>query len=348
MKRAVFAAAAVAWLAFVTPGSAQVDQHRMAAEVIAAASSGDIAAVRSYLAQGYAVNTRRGGMSALTVAVVDKRTEMVRFLLSQGADPNSVYQDDYVSGYEAGVPVLAIAERAGNEEIAALLRAAGARGAPAVAQVRSPPPAPPAPVGVVTGPLAQRARQGSAWPDAGQIGVGGAVLFSTSGGERWKAGTVREIGTGERAGLVLVFDPALNDRHWVEPSRVVRPAREAFWTGFFVGDWELNTGMAVTQRTDGRDVYRIVTGGLRLPPLRINADGTYAWRATEGGRERLVRGRWKPREDAPGIVLLGGPRDADWTLWHTSTRSTRDVLGRDEIRVSGPSYSWLGHRLPTR
>lgn len=97
-------------------------------------------------------------------------------------------------------------------------------------------------------------------------------------------------------------------------------------------------------RTDGRDVYQVVTGGEKLPPLRINSDGTYQWREADS-QAKIVTGRWKARDDVPGIVIMSGPRGVDWTLWNTSTVSTRNVYKRDQIRVHGPVYSWEALRL---
>jgi hypothetical protein len=145
--------------------------------------------------------------------------------------------------------------------------------------------------------------------------------------------------------MYLVSDPALNDRNWTAFSAVVGVTRQPFWTQFFVGDWELNTGMAMFERTEGRDVYRIVNGGMSLPPLRINADGTYAWRISQGGRETLLRGQWAARQDAPGIVLLKGDRGTDWAVWFNSTQSTVRTFGRDQIRLNSPTYSWVGLRI---
>lgn len=184
------------------------------------------------------------------------------------------------------------------------------------------------------------------WPEAGSIPPGERILMSTSGGERWRPGVVTEIGSGEFVGTIKVMESPEDSwsGSWLDPSRVVRPTREPFWTAFFVGDWEVNTGGAVNYRTDGRDVYQVVTGGGKLPPLQINSDGTYQWREADS-QAKIVTGRWKARDDVPGIVIMSGPRGVDWTLWNTSTVSTRNVYKRDQIRVHGPVYSWEALRL---
>lgn len=110
--------------------------------------------------------------------------------------------------------------------------------------------------------------------------------------------------------------------------------REAWWTCLFVGDWEVSVPVAATVVTDGRDLYRQWSGGMRLPPLRIHADGTYLWRVEEGGAERVIEGRWVAEPDHPGLVLLDGQDGADWTVYNTTDRSTRETFGRDAIILS--------------
>lgn len=48
-----------------------------------------------------------------------------------------------------------------------------------------------------------------------------------------------------------------------------------------------------------------------MEALRVNADGPYQWRTRD---RRIVRGRWVPAPDGPGIVLKAAYRGRDWTL----------------------------------
>ncbi len=60
---------------------------------------------------------------------------------------------------------------------------------------------------------------------------------------------------------------------------------------------------------------------------------------------RVIRGRWVPRRDGPGIVVLKGERGTNWTLWNNSTRSSARIFNADRIRLSSPVYSWIAFRI---
>jgi hypothetical protein len=323
--------AALAAAALSTASLAQTDDpYRTAAEVNAAASIGDVAAARGFLDAGFDVNYRRGNSTALGAAVIAGRAEMVRFLLSRGADPRTIIKDEYVSGLENGVSVLDYARKGGRDDIvAALLGAMGE--APAAIPVQAAPPA------QAPAPAATKVSQ---WAAPASFAAGADILFTTSGGAEWRAGVVEKVGSGEFDRQYLIRE-ANGSTHWVDFTRVTAPARQSYWTGYFVGDWDINTGIAVTQRTDGRDLYQIYTGGLRLPPLRINADGSYSW----GVGGKLIKGRWTARTDAPGVVLLAGDRGVDWTVVNSTTRSTLDIIRADEIRLTSSVTSRIGHRI---
>ncbi len=100
--------------------------------------------------------------------------------------------------------------------------------------------------------------------------------------------------------------------------------------------------------TDGRDVYRVVSRGMSLPPLRVNRDGTYSWRVLANGSERVIDGRWVAREDGPGIILLAGDEGRDWTVTNATDRSTLRNFGRAEIHLTTPEISYMtGRRIVT-
>lgn len=329
---------AVAAIVFSGPVLAQ-DVERVATEVFAAASTGDIPALTALLDAGFDPNYKRGGRSALAHAVLSGRLEAAKLLLSRGADPNTVYEDQDVVGYDRPRALLEIAESTGKASIAALLRAsAGSRPTRGGASNRADTPEGAQKVDrPVASPAATRA---SRWAAPNSFSAEEQVSFTTSGGAEWRSGRVVLVGSGEFTNMYLVEEPN-GSRHYVDWNRVTSVSRQPYWTGFFIGDWDINTGIASTFRTDGRDVYHVVSGGMRLPPLRVEANGTYIWSTGSG----QLRGRWVPRGDAPGITLLKGDKGSDWTLVNSTTKSTLVTFKTDEVRLSSPVYSRIGHRL---
>ena len=324
-----------ALIAISAPAVAQ-NADRLATEVFAAAADGDIKALTRFLDDGYDPNFRRGGRTALAHAVLSGRTEAVRLLLSRGADPTTTYYDPYVVGYDHPRSLIEIARSTGKNEIAAIL----SQQTPKSEQTATTPTAidRPKKVNPVTRPAASLGA--SRWAPPNAFSADDEILFSTSGGADWRLGRVVEVGSGEYARLYLVEEPN-GSRHYVDWNRLTSRERQPYWTSFFVGDWDINTGIASTFRTDGRDVYHIVSGGMRLPPLRVNADGSYIWST---GSE-VLRGKWIARNDAPGIVLLKGAKGTDWKLVNSTTRSTHVTFKVDEVRLSSSTYSRVGHRL---
>ena len=326
-------------IACSAPAVAQ-DADRQATEVFAAAADGDVRALTSFLDGGYDPNYRRGGRTALAHAVLSGRVDAVRLLLSRGADPRTTYHDPDIAGYDRPRSLIEIADATGKREIAALLRARG-NSKPGTNERPANAPVATADAGKATRAPDQTRNVGASnWARPTAFAAGDEILFTTSGGSEWRSGRIIETGSGEHVKLYLVEEPN-GSRHYVDWNRVTSKTRQPYWTEFFVGDWDINTGIASNFRTDGRNVYHIVSGGMRLPPLRVNGDGTYQW--SVGGK--VVRGQWVAREDAPGITLLKGDKSADWRLVNSTTRSTHDIFKTDEVRLSSPGYSRVGHRL---
>ncbi|HEX2190085.1 MAG TPA: hypothetical protein VHG51_14355 [Longimicrobiaceae bacterium] len=192
----------------------------------------------------------------------------------------------------------------------------------------------------------------AAWLPHGAFRVGDRVRYTPNGGPLWYTGVVERVGpdpdavAGTTDEAYLVRDERVDRRQWLDRQRVAGMEREPFWTGFFVGDWEVSVPMAMGTIERGGETYRIVTGGMRLPPLRVNPDGTYLWVVEEDGATRVIRGRWVPREDAPGLVLLHGDRGGDWSLANVTDRSGLQTFGRDQIHLSSDCCTYLaGQRI---
>lgn len=190
------------------------------------------------------------------------------------------------------------------------------------------------------------------WLPHGAFRVGDRVRYTPNGGPIWYTGVVERVGPDPEAVVgttdekYLIRNERFDSREWADRQQVAGIEREPFWTGFFVGDWEISVPMAMGTYVQGRDVYRVVTGGMRLPPLRVNADGTYLWRVEENGRERVIRGRWMQRDDAPGIVLLDADQGGDWRLSNVTDHSGLQTFGRDQIHLSSDCCTYqAGQRI---
>jgi hypothetical protein len=95
--------------------------------------------------------------------------------------------------------------------------------------------------------------------------------------------------------------------------------------------------------TDGTNLYRTYSGGMRLPPLKVNADGSYSWRVEQNGRETLIKGRWAPNPDGPGIFLRKGEHGVDWLMYNNTDVGSQ--LGETVI-LSNKKYTYYdGTRL---
>ncbi len=121
--------------------------------------------------------------------------------------------------------------------------------------------------------------------------------------------------------------------------QVVAPGQK--WdNSFFIGTWEVQiTGATSTFIKDG-DLYRRFSGGMKLPPLVISANGTYTWTLPN---KKVIRGQWKPRDGVPGITLLKALDGLDYTLYEktegfATTDKTRDEIGLHHLPSSTGYY----------
>lgn len=237
--------------------------------------------------------------------------------------------EEFVVGQETPRPLIDYARKSSSSEIVALLQARLNDG-----RAVAPEPAI-APAAVLVPakrpvPTVSTGRASTRWAAPGSFAPGQTVLISTSGGLNWRSGKVLEIGGGDDERQYLVVD-GNNQTHWLDWTRVTATTRQTYWTHYLVGDWKLHTGMSSVVRTNGRDLYRVIEGGMKLPPLRINADGSYVWTPLSG---KPIRSRWTARPDEPGMILKAGEKGLDWTLYNSTSKSSIDASGADEIRLT--------------
>ncbi len=320
-------------------------------ELISAAGYNQLTEVKRMLDAGYDVNGKSAGGTALHTAIVFGRTAMVELLLQYGADPSITDDDNTVPGY-GGLTALQLAEKFGRPEIINLIKQSiGSKNAVNVS-VQEPVKTSTAPPinskSIVdsgsTGLIAvNNALFSPSWEKPGRFEIGETVLYSRDRGKTWKRGTVTKIMTLDHVPRLKgvpfyqVDDERKITSDIVDTAFVTTLERQKYWTGFFVGDWNLTLPMAVTERVQGNDIYRVYSGAGRLPPLRVNADGSYAWTLD---KNTVIRGSWKANENGPGLILLKGNRGDDWILYSTSEASERESFKTDTVRLVSASGNY--------
>ena len=309
LQRLRFAAPIVCLLSL--PAAAQNIDEMSLSDAAHYCRAGD---VKALLDRGVDINSQNsGGYTPLMMAVTYGCEEVVRMLLERGADTTI----ENASGWDAAY----LAKINNYRKIQAML----AQPAPAPAPQPQPAPAP-----------APRPGGAAAWPALGAYQVGQTVLYSGTAGKTWDSGVIRSIDPVygyNIEGLTGSYDPFL----------VVGIQREPFWTNYFVGDWRVSVPMAMGTVTDGTWLYRTVTGGMRLPPLRIEANGNYYWRVMKNGGEQLIRGKWVPNPQGPGVILKNAEQGADWLVYNNNR--TGSTLGQTVILSSDCCTYYDGTRL---
>lgn len=272
--------------------------------------------------EGADVNARTsGGYTPLMIAAGVGDEAMVRLLLARGADPSLVNDSGWTASY--------IAEINQHRHIQELLK--GAATTTVAARVDA-----------TRGPSRQSKTISAAgndshgWPKLGAYPPGHTVIYSGSAGKTWNRGTVKNIDPTYGYNFEDVSGS-------VDAYQVVGASREPFWTDWFVGDWNISVPMAMNVYAAGGDLYRVVDGGMRLPPLRINQDGTYTWRYFGSAGETLLRGRWQPNPDGPGVILKAAAHGADWLVYNNTMSSS--ALGHTVIVSSDKHTHYDGKRI---
>jgi hypothetical protein len=188
-------------------------------------------------------------------------------------------------------------------------------------------------------PVIPTSQAAHAWPLFGNYTVGDSIIYWVPTG--WRKGVVKEVGVMIPTGKISVdysekkylIDPdayALGN-DWYEWTGVVKPTRQAFWTTWFIGNWQIGEVMAHhNDIKDGKekDTYYYMDA---TETLTINANNTYSWKLING---KTLTGKWKPATDQPGIVLLKAYRDFDWTLRNATTNNDRSIRKLDIIDLT--------------
>ncbi len=311
----------------------QRSTYDLAAWIIASVDSYDTTTINWALKEGGQIDFKRAGMNALELAMYYKKTAMIKFLLQKGASVDSVNQD--------GLNALQYAEKIGNEEIIQLIKE---KIKPMVAAPAKPAITETLPTNEKTEPVTNAPLNTNAYK------AGDKVLMSRDRGKTWEPGTIKEVSTNKRLiadGIspYLVENTAKTAQDYLDLNFITSFSRQAWWTNFFVGDWKLNLPIAATERIIDRDVYQVISGGDRLPPIRINANGTYSWVID---KKKIIKGRWIKNADAPGITLLNGYRGANWIVYNTTDNNNRKIYKTDYIIIAdqkGNYISYHGFRI---
>jgi hypothetical protein len=170
---------------------------------------------------------------------------------------------------------------------------------------------------------------------AGVFKTGDTVLYSQT--STWSKGVIKS------------YDP-VNRRYTLQDVyvgipcyAVAKPAR-TYNNDFFVGLWNVSVSGANYTTVDGGKVWDNVSSGTKLFPLQIKSDGSYTWKVSAN---KTINGRWKPREDAPGILIVNGIDGKDWLVYETTEAFATSKNTRDEIRFHHQK-SGTGYYLATR
>lgn len=304
----------------------QRSAYDLAAWIIAAVDYYDTTNINWALQQGGQIDFKRAGMNALELAIANKKTAMVKFLLDKGASVDSVNQD--------GMNALQFAQKKGEPKIIKMIRAKMKTNNNEVPEQNT----------IVNNKKAEVINT----PESSKPNiykVGDRVLHSRDRGKTWEPGIIKEISNNKRSledGLppYLVENSTKTSQNYLDPNFITTLNRQHTWTSFFVGDWNLQLPIAAVEREIDGDVYRVFSGGDRLPPLRIKADGTYSWVID---KNNVIKGKWKQKDDAPGIWLLKGYRGINWLVYNTTDNNNLKIYKKDYIIIADPKGDYISN-----
>jgi hypothetical protein len=175
--------------------------------------------------------------------------------------------------------------------------------------------------------------------------VGDKVLISRTRGKSWEPGTIKEISTDpgvsdDGTPQYMVENMTKTAQQYLDLNFITTLTRQPNWTSFFIGDWDLHAPIAAVDRVIERDVYTIISGGDRFPPIRINANGTYSWVID---KNKIIKGKWIQNENAPGILLLRGYRGANWSVYNSSDKNNRKIFKKDYVIITDEKGNYLAN-----
>jgi hypothetical protein len=302
--------------------------YDLAAWIIAAVDDNDTTTINWALKQGGQIDFKRGDINALQLAIYKGKADMVKFLLAKGASVDSVDAN--------GKTALAYAEKMERPDIIQLIRRHMNLGSPTAVVITdtiksSAGGLPTTTTGALQKELLYR--------------VGDTVLHSRDRGKTWEPGIIKEVSTNARLladGIspYLVENMAKTAQGYRDTNFITTLSRKPGWTTFYIGDWDLYLGLAVTERLIDRDVYQVISGGTRLPPLRINSDGSYSWVLD---KKKIIKGKWQANKNQPGIILLNGERGADWLMYNTTDTNNKKIYKTDYI-ILAPINQYYGNK----
>lgn len=304
----------------------QRSNYDLAAWLIAAVHDNDTTAANWALDQGLQIDFKRSGSNALHNAIYKRNVEMVKFLLRKGASLDSLNAE--------GQNALQYAEKAGHPVIIQLLKNRSGITDQPKAQPYKMDTARKRDMPLVNKPPATAVNKNPAFK------AGDVVLHSRDKGKTWEEGTFIKISTdpefiSQNLPLHLVENKTKTDQRYLDINFITTLNRQPSWTNFFVGDWDLYLSIASTERVVNRDVYQIISGGDRLPPLRIHTNRTYTWIVDN---KKVIKGNWKPNDNAPGIILLNGDKKLNWLMYNTSDAQSRKIYKSDYIMLVSDSH----------
>ncbi len=305
---------------------AKYDQELKDGALYREASAGNLPEVKSIIQGGGNVHyqSAQQKFTILMAAAGSGKIEVVRYLLSLGADPTAKDWWDQTA--------IDKARSVGANDIVQLLQAVMDSKTPKPVPAPKPkePATPPAKEPVNETPQQVVNNGPTSWPLFGSYRTGDSILYWVPGG--WRKGVVKELGVAKPTGKISVdfserkylVDPdayALGN-DWYPWTGVVTTARQPFWTAWFVGEWKIGEVQAhhneVKNGKETDTYYQM--GATEL--LVVNKNGSYTWKLIDGKR---VTGKWVAANGQPGIVLKKGYRNFDWTL--------RNATTLDDLRV---------------